>query len=1358
MRRSGLVSCRGVARRGLVLGIIAMAVLLIIAVIMVSNSQTADITDVAKRNPTDVAKRDSTKVRAEEEKPPATIATTEAATGKPKDVASTERKGPKLRGRVVKAVDESPIAGASVSSMHIPLSSAFEMEVLDSSTSNGEGYFEIPQVYVEMSNASYEVSAFVATAEGFESQMIPAGYEESNDIVFKLGPGASITGRVTDESGSAVANVTLATNAMERLRFAGRPEYLQPQIFTHAKTAQDGTFTAKGLRVNDSYQFMIRAKGYEPFLSQETKAGASGVHFVLTRSAARIFGTVTNADGTPLKKGYVQAYPQDQIGGNMFEIMAKMRSAITDEKGVYELDSMKSGSIMLAVTRDPRNGNGGMAMRSFVLKDREEKQLDIQMPALSAVKGKAINDDTGQPLPGVFVSNEPTSGMGSLFGFKVPSFTKASKSPGVLTGGDGTFTLEGVAPSAGTGATIYFTPPPGMVTVNDSLMRNLVMVPMNLSGTFDEVTLRFRSLGRINGIVYFSGGTTPASDVNVEISSVGTFYRKSGKTNNEGRFSIEVPPSQPMQVHAKTDSASASAKATYNPEAKNEDVVLTLQSYARITGTVKDEAGNPVKGITVQAAKNSEAKNRGNPMMMMSGMGGTSSSGEDGSYTLDKIEPGPVQVSTVVGNSLMNPGSSSNSQKYSSAEPVNVDLAEGETRTGVDLLVRMGEVLEGIVMDEEKNPILDAKINVFSENFLRQASTDAEGKFKLEGVPSNAGLILQVSHPDHAPVYKQNVSWEDSPVEIVMKPLIAPQLKVVYAKGGAVSSFKYAVYQKISNTSWMPTPDLASGEVRDDDDGVTTMKAMAAGNYRVEVSELVDTGSSGRGGSTEFDIKDGSDQQQVVEVKLDTGRKIVGTVIRGEDGPPVANAEISALRINSFYASMQGMEVPPALTAMTDGKGAFELHPLLPGDIELQVKSEGLCTKDKVEITVPSDRDPEPITIVLVEGTSIFGAVTDFDGNPLPNATLTLANSDRLSNYMFGGSPGGKTTRTDAKGVYRFDGLGPGHYGLALSSNVEGIAEVRKVTAETGKDLEENFDFSALIQVTGLVTVNGTPISSDQSSLYLWQEGGTANRKDLTINADGSYSINIRPGKYSVYLSSQNSGFFGFVPGQFSLVSGIEVAETPRAQQHDITLQFLEATVALVFPSDGEFAEGNVSVSQVDSTQVPAPGMSSPATSASVRMKNLTPGLYKATYHSEDQQWYGTSEDVQLSTGGENILVVDVKKPGFRKKIGDWNEADVKKGFLDFPIDVSGDVDASGDYDVIFTYTSGDEALIIDSVALLVNGSQVQVDQHQGWSGYAKRDNIYRFNLSDYRAGSSYVLRCRYRANGSSNGEIFLAR
>ncbi len=100
--------------------------------------------------------------------------------------------------------------------------------------------------------------------------------------------------------------------------------------------------------------------------------------------------------------------------------------------------------------------------------------------------------------------------------------------------------------------------------------------------------------------------------------------------------------------------------------------------------------------------------------------------------------------------------------------------------------------------------------------------------------------------------------------------------------------------------------------------------------------------------------------------------------------------------------------------------------------------------------------------------------------------------------------------------------------------------------------------------------------------------------------------------------------------------------------------------------------------------------------------------------------------------------------------------------------DITPYVTKSGEINVSFIYTSGNDGIVVNSVALLENGVQVDINTFTGFAGlanYTQTGNglggvaYYSVKLPWYHAGATYTLQVSMKesgANNNSNGKVFL--
>ncbi len=163
-----------------------------------------------------------------------------------------------------------------------------------------------------------------------------------------------------------------------------------------------------------------------------------------------------------------------------------------------------------------------------------------------------------------------------------------------------------------------------------------------------------------------------------------------------------------------------------------------------------------------------------------------------------------------------------------------------------------------------------------------------------------------------------------------------------------------------------------------------------------------------------------------------TGGLIAGLVVDAATNNPVRRASVSLSTVE---------KLPQDALAWTDAQGHFAFGYLPPGKYQVR------AFKDSYQPAVfGSDTPGRPATILTITGGevradivfrlrrtgTISGTVFDGAGDPLPyaNVELLFPQFERGKNKLVGRG----NAMTDGSGHYRFDGLAPGRYGVAVAA------------------------------------------------------------------------------------------------------------------------------------------------------------------------------------------------------------------------------------------------------------------------------------------------------------------------------------
>lgn len=287
-----------------------------------------------------------------------------------------------------------------------------------------------------------------------------------------------------------------------------------------------------------------------------------------------------------------------------------------------------------------------------------------------------------------------------------------------------------------------------------------------------------------------------------------------------------------------------------------------------------------------------------------------------------------------------------------------------------------------------------------------------------------------------------------------------------------------------------------------------------------------------------------------VDLKLISGCVITGRITNVENEPIVEE------RVLLEFLDEHGNPRFPVQRSRedmyrTDDRGVYRIYGLPPGRYKVSVgyePNEGLRgslysrtyysepgdPSKAVVVELKEGREAEDIDIKVtppINTFSVSGRITDgATGRPIPGARyrIALVEKDSSRSPAFVGLP------SDDSGEFRFEGLRPGRYTIAVSSEYFG----------GGNFYGDPVSFEIMDQdVTGLevkairgVTLSGAVIAEGLSTrellsllpdlrVFAWPESPTPNQRtgsgSAAVAADGSFQITgLRPGRVRIHVDS----------------------------------------------------------------------------------------------------------------------------------------------------------------------------------------------------------------------------------------------
>ena len=548
---------------------------------------------------------------------------------------------------------------------------------------------------------------------------------------------------------------------------------------------------------------------------------------------------------------------------------------------------------------------------------------------------------------------------------------------------------------------------------------------------------------------------------------------------------------------------------------------LEVTPGATVRGEVVDGAGAPLAGVEVTA---------GGGMPWMGGAGARrAETAADGSFALRGVAPGVVEVEA-------------EREGWLDATSGELELAEGEERGGVRLVLERGLSIAGLVRGTEGEPVQGADVTV--ERLTRQnwggwggsrirregrAATDAAGRFAISGLQEGsytvrASLVDELSGaaaraalegveaggPEVALDLAGPVAFEGRVVDDLEQPVPAFEIELASVEQGGPEE----------------------RQAYEDPEGRFRFARAGPGLWRVRVE------AEGHVQTEELEhaLPDGGGE--LVLALLRTAR--VEGVVVGPTGAPVAGASVrggdgSSENGGGGWGSW-GRPRGPRTESGADGR--FVLEDVAPGPLTLHAQAEGWADSPTASLELAPGEARGELVLALREGGRIEGQVLTPEGDPLAGRRVTYG-----SNAMGFGSRG--DTTSDAAGRFAFDHVTPGEWAVSAvpsfeefsdgmrgggqSSFVEVMGKLitETVTVADGERVEVFLGGEPRqpVRIHGTVTRAGEPLPGAQ--VYAVSESSAVFEGMKTARADagGAYELVLdRPGPHTI---SANSGDVG---------------------------------------------------------------------------------------------------------------------------------------------------------------------------------------------------------------------------------------
>jgi len=559
-----------------------------------------------------------------------------------------------------------------------------------------------------------------ATRTRTERRTLRAALEDvrpgATGLVLVFGSGTDVSGVVHDERGAPVPAFRVqATLVVQR----DSDWNDGASGFGASFEADDGRFTLAAVPPG-RWQFQVAARGFGTSEAVERRLPdeIEPLAFTLGR-VATVSGLVRTPAGSPAANATVVVRSEDRLRGHM-----KDEPVAAELDGSFRLEKLEPGAVTLRARADGFAESDPLVL---VLQPGEELHgLELRLRPGAMLTGNVLGLD-----------RRPDARREVRLWDTLSGATRT-----VLTGEDGTFRLEGLAPGP---VQVSVEPTAGEIVAlggeaADSSARALFTRSASVTlaeGGVEHVVLAFGDFDvvRVTGTVRIGG--EPFADARIHAASPeGGQRNPQARTGPDGTYAITLPSAGTywFLIGDREWSVRYQLRVEVPPvDGFVHDVELAVGAIA---GTVFGPDGRPRPGVAVRAAGRLDPDGRGGDG---SNVWGEVRTDADGRYALGRLAVATYEVRA--GQALdLRELPDSTVPVTASARVDGVVVTSGAVVDGIDFHLESGGTVEGTVRDQDGRPLAGVAVLAQDEDGVRLGDwpppTDAAGRFRLVGLPA----------------------------------------------------------------------------------------------------------------------------------------------------------------------------------------------------------------------------------------------------------------------------------------------------------------------------------------------------------------------------------------------------------------------------------------------------------------------------------------------------------------------------------------------------------------------------------------------------------------------------------------------
>jgi protocatechuate 3,4-dioxygenase beta subunit len=843
---------------------------------------------------------------------------------------------------------------------------------------------------------SYRLTVDEARYVPWVKNDIPLVPGETKRLDLALVLGATITGRIVDENGAAIAGAKGSLTRGAENPLAGLARMFRRGRETSAfRTLADGSFKASRLAPGENQRLVATHPDFErttlagvSLAGGSTKAGVA----VVMRRGATVTGFAKDGNGQPVADVEVELGQSFSFRGGRGGLMAQVGlvggpgsrpRAKTGADGRFEIKGVSQGEYSLSAQR---SGFATERIDPVKVTDRGAEPVSITLVPGATISG-SVRRRTGEGAEGFFV-NAGASGR--------PAMLQGGRQI-QPTGPDGQFLIEGLRSGQSYDLSVFGG-------------TGLGPQKRGVTAPADGVEITVSDTGRIAGTALDARSGHPLTDFSVSYEADrgggGSVMRIVGRAAGramgtgigekreihaeDGSFVLEDVPAGTwtVAVTAKGYQPAHVASIVVEEGATRGGVEVKAVAAGSLKGRVTDaKSGRAIPNATVTHEAAGSGPGFGRLVIASGGDEAEITTDAEGRFEIEGLATGRVKVSA-------------KHPDYADGSEV-ADLKEGGA--SVEIHMVSGGALGGAVLSDQKQPLpgVDVSLAAAGENGFgrylaggQSTTTDGAGRFRFEHLAAGRYSVSAAFRGKTSNLVDAVLQAGEAKEDVLLSLAAGTTLR------GTVSGLPDGWKSSVMVTA--TGADSFFANTRADADGRFEITGVPAGPVTLRAQAGDGLGTS-RSAMKQVRADDAVPVLET-EIAFDAGFTLSGRVTRA--GQPLPNAVVAA--------NLQGGGGRQA-ASRTDESGAYRLEGLQEGTYAVIANADVFAggSSTRKSVTLNGDQSLD----LAFPTAKISGIVTDGGSKqPLADATVELAGAA-------GTGPFQRMSTTDSNGLFTFTDL-----------------------------------------------------------------------------------------------------------------------------------------------------------------------------------------------------------------------------------------------------------------------------------------------------------------------------------------------